>query len=247
MSPRTLLPVALAGVLLLTACAPAPAPTETAAPSASSTTATATATAPLPDGFAHLSDVAPGVRVHLRYATSDNFTGGVVDGYGPDDVGVLRTEAAEALALVQADLEAQGLGLLVWDAFRPTRAVADFVAWSYSDDESTKAQYYPEFDKPELFELGYIAEKSGHSLGGTVDLTLVEAATGAELDMGGPFDFFGSLSNVGAAGITDDQQRHRELLADAMTARGFVPYDMEWWHFSYPVPDGTAAADFPVR
>ena len=202
---------------------------------------------PLPEGFSYVRDLAPTIEVELRYATTDNFTGQIVDGYESTEAAVLRTEAAEALALVQQDLEQQGLGLRIYDAFRPTRAVSFFMEWSRSGDEATKLEYYPDFNKPELFELGYIAEKSGHSLGGTVDLTLVSRSTGEPLDMGGPFDYFGELSHYETVGLDEAQTANRALLHNAMQARGFKQYPLEWWHFSYPLPEGTMPMNFVVR
>ena len=203
--------------------------------------------APLPEGFSYVRDFSPGIEVELRYATTDNFTGQIVDGYESTDAAILRTDAAEALAAVQQDLEAQGYGLRIYDAFRPTRAVSFFMEWSKTTDQQTKSEYYPDFEKPELFELGYIAEKSGHSLGGTVDLTVVDRATGETLDMGGPFDYFGPLSHYETTGLSEAQTANRALLHNAMQAHGFAQYPLEWWHFSYPVPEGTVAENFVVR
>lgn len=202
---------------------------------------------PLPTGFSDIRVLDPTIAVELRYATSNNFTGQVVDGYESTTRGVLRTEAAEALAAVQRDLATQGLGLLVWDAYRPTRAVDFFVDWSMTADESTKADYYPDFTKPQLFELGYIAKASRHSLGGTADLTLVRLDTGEPHDMGGSFDFFGERSNVGAAGLTAAQEANRSLLREAMLRRGFEPYAQEWWHFTYPLPAPATPSNFVIR
>ncbi len=201
----------------------------------------------LPRGFSHVRDYAPGIDVELRYATIDNFTGQVVDGYESTEAAILRTDAAKALAKVQGGLEAEGLGLRIYDAFRPTRAVSFFMDWAASSNDMTKVQYYPDFEKPELFELGYIAEKSGHSLGGTVDLTLIDLASGEPLDMGGPFDFFGELSHYETAGLTAEQTANRARLHDAMLAQGFSQYPLEWWHYSFPVPEGTIAENFVVR
>ena len=200
----------------------------------------------IPDGFVRVEELDPTIEAELRYATTDNFTGAVVSGYEGATSIVLREDAARALAAVQADLAPRGLGLRVYDAFRPTRAVADFVSWSESDDESTRADYYPDHEKPELFALGYIAEQSGHSLGGTVDLTLIDLARGEALDMGGPFDYFGERSHYDADGLTEAQRANRATLHEAMIARGFEQYPLEWWHFSYPVPDGAERLDFPV-
>lgn len=200
----------------------------------------------LPDGFVDVGSLDPTIEAELRYASDNNFTGAVVDGYEGAHSIVLREDAARALVRVQADLADRGLGLRVYDAFRPTRAVADFVAWSASEDESTRADYYPDHRKPELFELGYIAEQSGHSLGGTVDLTLVDLARGEVLDMGGPFDFFGEVSHYESEAITAEQRANRAILHEAMLAQGFEQYPLEWWHFSFPVPDGAERLDFPV-
>ena len=201
----------------------------------------------LPEGWIYANRLDPSIEAELRYAGNDNFTGYPVEGYEADDVVILREDAARALAAAQRELAEQGLGIRVYDAFRPTRAVADFVAWSKSDEDATRAKYYPDLRKDQLFELGYIAEKSGHSLGGTVDLTLVDLATGAPLDMGGPFDFFGERSHYETSGLTPQQTANRLILHEAMLRQGFEQYPLEWWHYSYPVPKDTAPADFPVR
>ncbi|MDR0671471.1 MAG: peptidase M15 [Oscillospiraceae bacterium] len=201
----------------------------------------APAQAPLPDGFVYVSDLAPEVAESLRYATKDNFTGAVVDGYGAGVRAVLTRPAAEALARVQTALMAEGLGLKIFDAYRPQRAVDRFQAWAAEpDDPARKAIHYPDIEKSALAAAGYIARRSGHSRGSTVDLTLCDAATGAELDMGGPFDFFGPISHHGASGLTDVQQTHRRRLKGAMAAEGFAAYEKEWWHYTLqnePFPD----------
>lgn len=250
-------PAALALVTALmlgaTGCAPSTAPDTT--PGSDSTASAAPITAPvdaaacpaLPDGFAYLNTVDPTIEIELRYATTNNFTGTVVDGYESANAPILRDDAAEALSEVQSALAAEGLGLLVYDAFRPTRSVAAFVAWSQTDDDRTQAEYYPTFEKPELFELGYIAEQSGHSLGGTVDLTLVDLDTGTPLDMGGAFDLFDTRSHYAYDGVSDAQFANRTLLREAMISAGFAPYAQEWWHFSYPVPEGAERLDFALE
>ncbi len=253
---------ALAGLLLLAGCAdPDPGANadrtgDAAAPSGSTADdAASTSGDPvragdcpvLPSGFSYLNTIDPSIDVDLRYASTDNFTGEVVDGYGDANAVVLRTDAATALAGVQTTLADAGLGLLVYDGFRPTRAVDSFMAWSRTDDDRTRDEYYPEFSKSELFELGYIAEQSGHSLGGTVDLTLVELDSGEPLDMGSPFDLFDERSHYAAEGIGDDAFVNRTLLREAMIAAGFEPYPQEWWHFSYPVPEGAERLDFALE
>lgn len=201
----------------------------------------------LPEGFSYVRDLAPGIEVQLKYATTDNFTGQIVAGYESIDAAILRTEAAEALALVQQDLESDGYGLRIYDAFRPTQAVSFFVDWSNTSDDSTRAEYYPGLEKPGLFQLGYIAEKSGHSLGGTVDVTLVDLGTGEALDMGGPFDFFGEISHYETSGLSDAQTANRLRLHVAMARHGFAQYPLEWWHYSYPLGDNPMPQNFVVR
>ena len=241
----------LAAALALTGCAsPAPSVTDAAAaPAPTSVPANVDpASCPtLPDGFVYLNTVDASIAVDLKYATTDNFTGDVVDGYEQANAPVLRADAAQALTGVQQTLAEQGLGVLVFDAFRPTRAVANFVAWSRNDDDRTRAEFYPSLEKSQLFELGYIAEQSGHSLGGTVDLTLIDLATGAQLDMGGAFDLFDERSHFDFTGVTDEQLANRTLLNEVMVDAGFAPYAEEWWHFSYPVPDGAERLDFALE
>lgn len=246
--------LAVALTLGTTACAADPtaaqAPAESAeiAGSAGGASAVDPAACPaLPEGFVYLNTVDPGIETELRYAGHDNFTGDVVDGYQRANAAVLRGDAAAALARVQAALTDAGLGLRVYDAFRPTRSVAAFVAWSQNDDARTREEYYPTLTKPELFALGYIAEQSGHSLGGTVDLTLVDLATGAPLDMGGAFDLFDTRSHYDSTDVTAAQFANRTRLREAMLAEGFAPYPQEWWHFSYPVPEGAERLDFALQ
>lgn len=208
-----------------------------------STTASA-----LPDGFTHLSDVAPQIREEPRYATASNFIGRPVDGYRAARV-VLSRPAAEALEQVAQELAQFSLGLKVFDGYRPQRAVDDFVRWAADlSDQSTKPRYYPNVEKSSLFREGYIAAKSGHSRGSTVDLTLVNLADGGELDMGTPFDFFGPESWPDYAGISAAQRAHRLLLREVMMRHGFLPLKQEWWHFTLdhePWPD--TYFNFPVE
>lgn len=243
-------PVALllVGVLALSGCASVATPAPEAAPTVTSDATLELASCPvLPEGFVYLNTVDASIAVDLKYASTDNFTGDVVDGYERANVPVLRADAAAALASVQDALSEAGLGLLVFDAFRPTRAVADFVAWSQGDDDRTRAAFYPNLEKSQLFDLGYIAEQSGHSLGGTVDLTLIDLQTGEPLDMGGAFDLFDERSHFDFMGVTNQQLAHRTLLHVAMVEAGFAPYPEEWWHFSYPVPDGAEPLDFALE
>ena len=188
----------------------------------------------------------PGLVVDMRYFASGNFVGARVDGYEAP-VCILTHQAASALAAVQRDLSSRGLGLKVFDCYRPARGVRHFVRWARDPDNSTKAQFYPHVAKANLFREGYIASRSGHSRGSTVDLTLVTLPGHEELDMGTPFDFLSPQS--GLRGHVSAQARaNRKLLADAMRARGFIPYEKEWWHFTLrnePYPG--SYFDFVVR
>jgi zinc D-Ala-D-Ala dipeptidase len=208
----------------------------------------AQAQAPLPPGFVDAGAVVDGLVVDMRYFGDKNFVGERIDGYERARC-VLSAPAARALAAVQHDLAARGLGLKVFDCYRPQRAVAHFVRWAQRiDDVKRKREFYPDVDKRDLFKEGYIAERSGHSRGSTVDLTLVRRADGHELDMGSPFDFFSPKSWPSDMTVGAQAQANRALLAAAMTRGGFRPYDKEWWHFTLvdePFPD--TYFDFQVR
>ena len=183
----------------------------------------------------------------MRYASAHNFVGRRIDGY-ERPLCLLTPQAAQALARVQQDLRPQGLGLKVYDCYRPRRAVADFAGWARDlSDQTTKAEFYPDVDKRDLFREGYIAERSGHSRGSTLDLTLVDRS-GRELDMGTGHDLFSPRSWPGDRTVSLQAQDNRRRLAEAMARRGFAPYDKEWWHFTLaaePHPD--EYFDFPVR
>jgi zinc D-Ala-D-Ala dipeptidase len=208
----------------------------------------AQAQAPLPAGFVDAAAVVDGLVVDMRYFGEKNFVGERIDGYERARC-VLSAPAASALVTVQRDLAARGLGLKVFDCYRPQRAVAHFVRWAQRiDDVKRKREFYPDVDKRDLFKEGYISERSGHSRGSTVDLTLVRRADGRELDMGSPFDFFSPRSWPSDTSVGAQAQANRALLAAAMTRGGFRPYDKEWWHFTLvdePFPD--AYFDFVVR
>ena len=199
-------------------------------------------------GFVSVSDVIPDALLDVRYYTTYNFVGERIDGY-EQPVVLMTKEAAAALQHVNRDIRAQGLRLVIYDAYRPQRAVDHFVRWAEDvSDTRMKAIFYPEVDKADLFERGFIAKRSGHSRGSTVDLTLLDEKRGMLLDMGGPFDFFGELSHPDFAGVTTEQHANRMLLRDAMVTHGFKPLSTEWWHFTLvnePYPD--TYFDFPVR
>jgi D-alanyl-D-alanine dipeptidase len=158
------------------------------------------------------------IRVELRYATADNFTGAPLPGYEGNQA-FLRRPAAEALGRVQRRLREDGVGLLVFDAYRPVRATLAMVSWT----ERTGRQ--------DLVRNGYIASRSRHNLGLAIDLTLVDRASGAELAMGTPFDTFDTTAHT--ANATGEAARNRQRLRAAMEAEGFTNYPQEWWHYSY--------------
>ncbi len=197
----------------------------------------------LPEGFVYIDDVVPGIVIDLRYHTGDNFVGRPIDGYRHGHA-VLSEPAAAALAGVQESLRPFGLALKVFDAYRPQRAVDHFVRWGEDlDDQATKSEFYPDVAKQDLFKEGYIAARSGHSRGSTVDLTIVfQDGSGAvrELDMGSGYDFFGPVSWPESNAVSAQQRANRALLHEAMTTNGFNHYDREWWHFTLadePYPD----------
>ena len=198
--------------------------------------------------FVDAAALVPGLAVEMRYAGAHNFVGRPIAGYEAPRC-LLTREAAWALARAQDMLRPEGLGLKVFDCYRPVRAVADFVAWAADpSDQRAKAEFYPEIDKRDLFRLGYIAKSLAHSRGSTVDLTLVRAADRAELDMGTPFDFFGPASAPGSGAVSGARAASRARLRAAMIRAGFKPYAQEWWHFSLsPEPYPSTAFDLPVR
>jgi D-alanyl-D-alanine dipeptidase len=201
-----------------------------------------------PDSFVDAAQVVPALVVDMRYASANNFVGRRIVGYEAP-VCLLTRQAASALAAVQRDLAASGRGLKVYDCYRPARAVADFAAWARDlDDQRTKAEYYPNVPKDQLFALGYIAERSGHSRGSTLEVTLIDLATGAELDMGTPYDLFDPRSWPSDTTVSAEAQANRRALQEIMIARGFRPLREEWWHFTLneePYPE--TYFDFPVR
>ncbi|NER16027.1 M15 family metallopeptidase [Spongiivirga citrea] len=201
----------------------------------------------LPDGFTYVKNEIPDIILELRYCQDDNFVGETIDGY-EDDVCILSSEATSALKKVQTDLKKKGYGLKIFDAYRPQQAVNHFVRWARDlSDKKMKAQYYPNEPKARLFKRGYIASKSGHSRGSTVDITLVDK-DGKEVDMGTPWDFFSRKSWPSNTQITKKQQVNRRILREAMLKHGFKPLRTEWWHFTLinePFPK--TYFDFPVQ
>jgi len=205
----------------------------------------------LPKGFVYADETIPDVRLDMRYAGSHNFVGKPVDGYLKRKC-ILTREAAEALKKVQEELRPFGLGVKVFDSYRPQMAVDHFVRWAHDlKDTRMKQEFYPDVDKKNLFRDGYIAAKSGHSRGSTVDLTIVSLVgedAGRELDLGSGFDFFGLSSWPDSPQIQPPSRAHRLLLRMVMEKHGFRPYPQEWWHFTLnrePWPE--TYFNFPVQ
>ncbi len=188
--------------------------------------------AEIPKEFSYVKEKIPTIELELRYASTNNFVGEVIDGYLAYRA-ILTTKAIVALAKVQKELESFGLGLKIFDGYRPQRAVDHFVRWGMDlADRKMKQEYYPNVQKRNLFKDGYIAKRSGHSRGSSVDLTIIDLKTKEELDMGSSFDFFGKESWVHYADITPQQRANRMLLNQVMTKYGFRVYAQEWWHFT---------------
>ena len=200
-----------------------------------------------PSGFVLLSDVIPSIIQEIRYYSTYNFVGERIDGY-EEPCAILTKEAARALKTVSNELIVQGYRLKIFDAYRPASAVKHFVLWGIEDqDIRMKPYFYPELEKQELFSKGYIAKQSSHSRGSTVDVTLLDMQTGKEVDMGGPFDYFGEISHPDYKGISPEQYDNRMTLQQVMVRNGFEPIDCEWWHFTLknePYPE--TYFDFPV-
>ena len=186
--------------------------------------------------------VVPDLVLDMRYAKSDNFVGEPIDGYQSSKA-LLSEPAVQALSAVQNELREQGLGLKVFDAYRPQRAVDHFIRWAQTDDESTKSTYYPNIEKSELFSAGYLTERSSHSRGSTVDLTIAKLnddGSHEELDMGTIFDFFDARSWPDSIEVSELAQQNRQFLRELMIKHGFEPFETEWWHFTLkdePYPD----------
>jgi D-alanyl-D-alanine dipeptidase len=186
----------------------------------------------LPNDFVYVLEEIPTIQVELRYFSDNNFVGKPVDGYQANVV-ILSKHATKALKNVQNELLDDGLSLKVYDAYRPQRAVNHFWRWAKNvNDTLTKQQFYPNVKKKNLFKEGYIATRSRHSSGSTLDVTLINMNTCEELDMGTPYDFFGSESWVAYDNITEQQKANRNLLQTVMKKHGFRNYPQEWWHFT---------------
>ena len=198
--------------------------------------------------FVLLSEAVPDAILEIRYYSTYNFVGDRINGYEAP-VAYLTKAAAKALREVSDELVSRGYRLKIYDAYRPQRAVNHFEEWAKDlDDTRMKKYFYPELNKDVLFDQGYIAHRSGHSRGSTVDLTLFDMTTEKEADMGGTFDYFGELSHPDYKDITEAQYQNRMLLREVMVKHGFKPLAEEWWHFTLkdePYPN--TYFTFPVK
>lgn len=186
----------------------------------------------LPKGFVYANSVIPDLDVELRYYSTNNFVGDTIDGYKANTL-IITKGTAEKLKLVQEELQLHNLCLKVYDGYRPQRAVNHFIRWAKElNDTINKQQFYPRVNKRNLFKEGYIASRSGHSRGSTIDLTIADGETGKPLDMGSPYDFFGEQSWVDYKDITEEQKKNRQLLQTVMLKHNFRNYSKEWWHFT---------------
>ena len=198
--------------------------------------------------FVLLTDVVPDAILEIRYYSTYNFVGDRIDGY-EEPIALITKEAAVKLKEVSDELVKKGYRLKIFDAYRPQKAVTHFMNWAKDiEDTRMKEYFYPNLDKSVLFDQGYIAEKSGHSRGSTVDLTLFDMKTEKEVDMGGTFDYFGELSHPDYKDITEEQYNNRMILREAMTNHGFKPLVEEWWHFTLEnEPYSDTYFTFPVN
>lgn len=201
----------------------------------------------LPDGFKYLSDIDATIQQDIKYASDDNFIGQIIPGYEAP-CSIITIQAGLALSEMQKELLQQGLALLIYDTYRPLRAVEFFCEWGQNVvNQKNKSDYYPRIDKKDFFKLRYLGFRSSHCRGSTVDLTLINTIDNHPLDMGTRFDFMDPLSHPACKLVTDQQYQNRQLLQNIMAKYGFVGIETEWWHFTLkdePFPD--CYFDFPI-
>lgn len=188
--------------------------------------------------FQKISDVIYDAAYDIRYYSSNNFTGNRIRGYKAP-VPYMTKEALKALSIAADDLRKQGYRLLIWDSYRPQKAVMNFVEWINNPNDDGDKSFYPDLQKSDLLKGCYIMEKSGHTRGSTVDLTIIKK-DGSFVDMGGTFDLFSETSHPDYKKLTRVQKKNRKILHDAMIKAGFKGIDSEWWHFTLknePYPD----------
>ncbi len=211
-----------------------------------------------PDGFSVLSQQIPALHTDLKYCTADNIIGRALEGYAPDGVPILTQQATQSLAKIAAALMQPSIcktlnvvapAILILDAYRPQMASEDFWQWSQTDCDKTKAAYFPNLPKVELFALGYFGRQSSHSRGSTIDLTIIETAHGkcTPIDMGTPFDFMDVLSHPDNKDVSPTAFKNRQFLRQLMQDFGWQGIKEEWWHFTLcdePFPN--TYFNFPV-
>lgn len=216
----------------------------------------------IPKEFVYLSQFAPDIQQSVRYATVNNFLARPAKGYLSEEI-IITQKAAEKLVQIQRELKKQGFELVIYDGYRPQKAVEDFYGWSSSEsDHVAKEIYYPQIEKNTLFDIGFISRKSSHTRGSTVDLTLIEAGKklieiqilqrelldgtvipfldDGTVDMGSSFDLFHEVSYHDTPLVSLNHLKNRAILKEVMMDHGFAPYSKEWWHYSMkdePFPD----------
>lgn len=202
-----------------------------------------------PTDFTIINDIVPDIITELRYFSTYNFVGDKIDGY-EEPIAILTKVAAEHLKNASDDFDRQGYRIKIWDSYRPQRAVSHFMRWIKDEsDIRMKKYFYPNEDKSNLVPKGYIAERSGHSHGSTLDMTLIYKDNATEVDFGTGFDYFGEQANTNhTEGLTPEQIKNRHILNDTMSKYGFVNLYTEWWHYTLknePFPQ--IYFDFPVN
>lgn len=210
----------------------------------------------LPEGFVLLNYYAPMLQIDLKYCGHDNLIGRPLKGYAPNGGAILTQTASNSLVAiakallskeVRTQLQMDHPAVLIWDAYRPQMSVDDFWDWAHSDCLKTKAAYYPRLTKLEMFDQGYIARKSGHSRGSTIDLTIIDKTTMQVLDMGTPFDYMDLLSHPESKDVGEKAYRNRQFLKKLMADHGWVGIPQEWWHFTFEAePFKDTYFNFPI-
>lgn len=201
----------------------------------------------LPKNFVYLHDVTNEIAYDIKYASDDNLIGRPVRGYLAN-VCVLTSTLADKLITIQRQLAKDKLALYLYETYRPTQASEDISQWMIQvNDQKNKADYYPNIDKADFNDLGYIMPTSAHSRGSTVDLTLVDSDTLEPLDMGTRFDFMDPLSHPACQLVSDTAFGNRQLLRRIMYQHGFIGIETEWWHFTLlNEPYSDTYFNFPV-
>jgi D-alanyl-D-alanine dipeptidase len=226
-----------------------------------------------PAEFVDVQRLAPSIQLEMRYSSDDNFVGERIEGYEAS-VCYLAKPAAEALAALQQSMLADGFSLMMFDCYRPQRAVDHFVRWSIDPSQTTKNDYYPRIDKSALFDEGYIAHRSGHTRGSTIDVGLIrqseagrnpsqpndavrprvcqahfeQSRASGHVDFGSDYDCFDELSHTNSLLVSEEARANRAYLVKKMSEFGFVNYDKEWWHFTFkPERFPNTYFDFPIR